>query len=190
MRGAEPTAGEGSNSVCCINQSGCLTSTVYHRSYSKGPVLQQASRGLVYEKGAGNRFHRPCRIMSPGQLARLDWLCLTHFICCPLSTAGSIDLALGSLCLGCPLYSFCWYIPGMFKFILHFNLGSWDWCEQAPLPQCFWLSMGQKTEDCVDHLLVASSWPALGKEQESFSPDLFRFSQLLKCLSYTSEEDA
>lgn len=42
--------------------------------------------------------------MSPGQLARLNWLCLTHFICCPLSTAGSIDLALGSLCLGCPPY--------------------------------------------------------------------------------------
>lgn len=70
--------------------------------------------------------------MSPGQLARLSWLCLTHVICCPLSTAGSIDLALGSLFLGCPPYPFCWYIPGMFGFVPLSNLGSWAWCEPVP----------------------------------------------------------
>lgn len=74
--------------------------------------------------------------------------CISHTLFAgPLSADSSIDSALGSLCPGCPLHPFCWYIPRMFKFtpalqpgLLSLRTG----CER--LPWCSWASAGQ---DCA-----------------------------------------
>lgn len=129
----------------------------------------------MYGKGVRDRFHRPCWVMSPGQLARLDWLCLTHSVCCPLSTAGSIDLAWGSLCLGCPPHPFCWYILGMFKFILHYNLGSWV---NAPALVLVDVSGTEDRGLCGSHtggFLLPCPWESTG----DFSPAIFSCSHRL-----------
>lgn len=181
--GWEPTANEGPNSVCCINQSGCLTPAV-----STPDLILEAQ----YFSSAGQQ--------RPGVWEE-SWEQISQTLLNNvLRAAGKARLAVSyTLYLLPSVYSWLYWfsfgkslpwLPSIPLLLIHPGECSSLYCittlalepnmSERPCPgaySCQW----DRRQDCVDHLLVASSWPALGKEQGLFTWSLQVLTGCLKC---------